>query len=164
MYKPTMAPSLVHDFLAEDQPILYQNICSYLDNLDIIRRSQVSRKTAHLQRSIWNINRHLFAWVYSPIKFRDMMAQCNAIVSGSDVLQFLDRVRFKNSDLDVYIERSEEILTFCTYLIQSEKYEFVPYEWQSKDLEVVVCERGARARDQQIAFQENAIQQQQQQQ
>jgi len=144
-----MAPSLLHDFLAEDRPILYQIICSHLDTLDIIHLSRVCRLTAHLPRSIWNINRHLSSWVYAPVAFRDMMAQCNAVVSGSDALQFLSREKFDDSDLDVYIERSDEILKFCDYLIESERYKFMPYEWQSKDLQTAIFLTGAFARQQQ---------------
>ncbi|KAF8251307.1 hypothetical protein K440DRAFT_669960 [Wilcoxina mikolae CBS 423.85] len=60
-----------------------------------------------------------------------MMAYCGAVVSGSNALQFFDRVYWRESNMNVYFndnvdEYAEHAERMGTYLIDTEGYEFVP--------------------------------------
>ncbi|PSS08863.1 hypothetical protein PHLCEN_2v3478 [Hermanssonia centrifuga] len=51
----------------------------------------------------FNINRHLSQYFPDPLAFRSLQARTAALISGSNALQFFNRLRYSNSDLDVYV-------------------------------------------------------------
>lgn len=57
-----------------------------------------------------------------PQLFRSELGKHNALVSGSVALQFFERVVWRESDLDVFIEEGENAGTFHKYLTEKEYY------------------------------------------
>ncbi|KAK6331438.1 hypothetical protein TWF730_004520 [Orbilia blumenaviensis] len=131
------------DLLSPSQPILYTAIFSYLDPPDIIRLLATCRSLQLFKSELWNINRSLRRFVDDPIMFRTLMARHNALVSGSHALQFLARVKWPDSDLDVYITGEDALLDFSQHLTQNEGYSFSPYTWQSRDPTTAIPQRAA---------------------
>ncbi|KAF3929786.1 hypothetical protein ABW19_dt0207782 [Dactylella cylindrospora] len=121
------------DLLSPAYPILQTTILDSLQPQDIIRLLATCRTLQQLKPYIWSVNRSLRRFVDDPIAFRSLMARHNALVSGSHALQFLRRVKWLDSDLDVYIYGLDEIFEFATHLMEKEEYEFSPYQWQSSD-------------------------------
>lgn len=60
-----------------------------------------------------------------PQSFRSQMGRHNALVSGSVALQFFERVVWKESDIDIFIEQGENAEAFGNYLIEQEGYKFI---------------------------------------
>ncbi|KAK6527699.1 hypothetical protein TWF694_004680 [Orbilia ellipsospora] len=121
--------------------ILYSTIFDHLEPQDVIRLSQTCRTIYGFRGDLWNINRSLRRFVDDPIAFRTLMAQHDAIVSGSHALQFLARVKWTKSDLDVYITKDESLVAFANHLMTNEGYYFKPYEWQSPDAMKAIRDR-----------------------
>ena len=55
------------------------------------------------QRGAFNIDRHLKWFIPHPTKFRNMQCKTGTIISGSNVVQFLDRTYYEGADLDIYV-------------------------------------------------------------
>lgn len=55
------------------------------------------------QSDVWNIDRFLGSWFPDASGFRRVMRSTGAVISGSQVLQFFDRVRYIDSDLDIFL-------------------------------------------------------------
>ncbi|KAF3917674.1 hypothetical protein AA313_de0208738 [Arthrobotrys entomopaga] len=124
-------------------PILYSTIFDHLEPQDVLRLFQTCRTIYAFKGDLWNINRSLRRFVNDPIAFRSLMARYDAIVSGSHALQFLARVKWTKSDLDVYITKEEGTIEFAKHLMEHEGYYFKPYEWQSPDVITAITERSA---------------------
>ncbi|KAF3930060.1 hypothetical protein ABW19_dt0203824 [Dactylella cylindrospora] len=69
------------------------------------------------------------------------MAKHDALISGSDALQFFARRRFENSDLDVYVSGNEALLEFSKYILNVEGYTFAPYPWQCPNAALSIMNR-----------------------
>ncbi|KAK6515803.1 hypothetical protein TWF281_004393 [Arthrobotrys megalospora] len=119
------------DLLSPSQPILYSAIFSYLDPPDIVRLLATCKSLQLFKYELWNVNRSLRRFVDDPIAFRSLMARHNALVSGSHALQFLARIKWPDSDLDVYMTGENALTEFANHLLQKEGYSFSPYSWQS---------------------------------
>ncbi|KAJ3535570.1 hypothetical protein NMY22_g6423 [Coprinellus aureogranulatus] len=53
--------------------------------------------------SAWNLPQFLKTWVENPIKFLAVLESCNAVISGSQALRFMDRLPpVLHNDLDIY--------------------------------------------------------------
>ncbi|KAK6503746.1 hypothetical protein TWF481_008750 [Arthrobotrys musiformis] len=129
------------DLLSPSQPILYTSIFSFLDPPDIVRLLATCRSLQLFKYELWNINRSLRRFVDDPLAFRSLMARHNALVSGSHALQFLARVKWPESDLDVYITGNEGLVAFADHLVEKEGYNFSPYQWQSKETRTAIPNR-----------------------
>ena len=110
--------------LFNEFPVVEQ-LCSCLAIGDIISLTRTCKRLSPLYQEVlpsqWNVDRHLQRFVDNPIAFRIMMADCDALVSGSLALQFFERTTWSESDLDVYvhISRSND---FRLYLCEHEGY------------------------------------------
>lgn len=131
------------DLLSPSQPILYTSIFSFLDPPDIVRLLATCKSLQLFKYELWNINRSLRRFVDDPLTFRTLMARHNALVSGSHALQFLARVKWPESDLDVYITGEEGLRAFANHLMEKEGYSFSPYNWQSKEAITAIPNRNA---------------------
>lgn len=91
-----------------------------------------------LVRTQWSLDSRLKHFVQQPLKFREAMAQTDALLSGSFALQYFERVVWPASDLDVFVEtdRSEPLID---YLTQHEEYgqvrDTTPREYSSYGVE-----------------------------
>ncbi|EWC46082.1 hypothetical protein DRE_04656 [Drechslerella stenobrocha 248] len=121
------------DLLSPAEPILYKAIFDDLGPVDTIRLLSTCKALQQFKGILWSINRSLTRFVDKPIAFRSLMARHDAVVSGSHALQFLERIQWAASDLDVYIHTIEGLLAFARHLVEDEGYSFSPYSWQSAD-------------------------------
>ena len=102
-----------------------EKLCCCLAIDDIISLTRTCKRLSSLYQeqlpSQWNVDRHLQRFLDNPVAFRFMMAECDALVSGSLALQFFKRTTWLESDLDVYVNfsRSNE---FRQYLCEHEGY------------------------------------------
>lgn len=74
------------------------------------------------KREAWNMNKFLAFWFQNPQTFQSFLCRCDAIVSGSQVIQFLDRQPALPTDLNLYI-RLDGALIMAQYL-ESNGYVF----------------------------------------
>jgi hypothetical protein len=95
--------------------------------------SSANIAVADFNRRAYNVNRHLSRFFVNPFEFRAIQAHSGALISGSNALQFLDRIYYENSDLDLYVEdkNREEVGVY----LQKEGYRFMPHEKQKPSFE-----------------------------
>lgn len=97
----------------------------YLTPGDILRLSRVNRDFKVLCDR-WLSNRMdlgmmLYHYVKDVNMFRVMQKKTGAVISGSFALQFFSCLRWKDSDLDVFLPESQ-VTRFARYLVTKEKY------------------------------------------
>ncbi|KAL9114895.1 MAG: hypothetical protein Q9227_001138 [Pyrenula ochraceoflavens] len=56
-----------------------------------------------MHNQYWDIDRALSRYVQNPKKLRSLLAKTEALISGSFAVQFLERVEWEGSDLDIFI-------------------------------------------------------------
>jgi len=57
--------------------------------------------------------------------FRSQMGRCDVLISGNFVIQYLERVSWKDSDVDIFVRREGVAEAFGDYKTAVEGYEFV---------------------------------------
>ncbi|KAF7902235.1 hypothetical protein EAF00_002138 [Botryotinia globosa] len=91
---------------------IFDNICTHLDPNEILLLRATTKQLSPLFESLfktqWNINRQLKRFIEDPITFRSKLATYNAVISGSFALQFFERRFWKESDLDIYVNGSDD--------------------------------------------------------
>ena len=85
-------------------------------------------------RRAFNINRHLSQFFDNPHDFRSLQARTCTLISGSNALQFFNRVRYEGSDLDLYAYY-EHRLEVGHWLIRN-GFAFQPASWQNEDFDI----------------------------
>jgi hypothetical protein len=118
-------------------------ICRCLSPRDLCALLRVNRHIstqvqAYMRRA-YNINRILLTWFDSPDNFRQMQARTGTIISGSQAVQFLERVELTPSrpgseiDFDIYCDHlfAREVVE---YLQLQENYVYRPREDQERDI------------------------------
>ncbi|KAL0072165.1 hypothetical protein AAF712_001088 [Marasmius tenuissimus] len=91
-------------------------------------------ETERYYQSGFSVNKLLLPYfTYDEIQdFRMVQAYTGALISGSTALQYFERTRYKDSDLDVYVEyRHAKVLAD---FLESAGYIFKPKESQRQDL------------------------------
>jgi hypothetical protein len=91
----------------------------------LIQLTATCKRLYALRQYIWDINRALRRFLDNPLAFRTLLGETDALISGSFVLQFLEGVVWKNSDLDVFIQAGKAAYLFGEYLERVEGYEYV---------------------------------------
>ncbi|KAK6522220.1 hypothetical protein TWF281_002787 [Arthrobotrys megalospora] len=123
-----------------EMPELFARISDKLSEKDCANLTSTCKALREKKEQLWDINKHLSHFLKKPTDFRSLMATHGAVVSGSDALQFLSRQRFENSDLDVYVE-VKGVREFSKHLEEVEGYTWVPYQWQSDEIEEAINDR-----------------------
>lgn len=72
----------------------------------------------------WNVDRGLKRFVQDPKGLRSHMGIHNALISGSFAVQFFERVVWKDSDMDIFVEGGLEASAMECYLF-NDGYDFV---------------------------------------
>ncbi|KAK6330795.1 hypothetical protein TWF718_002994 [Orbilia javanica] len=121
-------------------PELFARISNKLSEKDCLNLTSTCKALREKKGQVWDINAHMAHFLKRPTEFRSLMAMHGAVVSGSDALQFLSRERFANSDLDVYVEVGG-LRGFKKHLEEVEGYNWVPYDWQSDEIEEAIVDR-----------------------
>ncbi|TFK63286.1 hypothetical protein BDN72DRAFT_776064, partial [Pluteus cervinus] len=76
---------------------------------DLVRMFSVDRQfhavAAEYMKRHWKVDRILkpFFFEEERLRFRHLQEEIGVVISGSAALQFFDRVKFENSDLDLYV-------------------------------------------------------------
>ncbi|KII87153.1 hypothetical protein PLICRDRAFT_72978, partial [Plicaturopsis crispa FD-325 SS-3] len=83
-------------------------------------RNRVDRYSSE----VWNMDNFLARWFPSARGFRRQLRRCDALVSGSQPLQFFSRRYYVDSDFDIYI-RPVAVGDMGLYLL-SVGYEYSP--------------------------------------
>jgi hypothetical protein len=95
----------------------------HLSTADLLQLASTCRFARDsIYKSEWNINSKLRSFVRDPIAFRSRLAQSNALISGSFALQFLERVVWPESDMDIFVEDGPGFQLMCDYLTVDEGF------------------------------------------
>ena len=101
-------------------------ICSCLDIQSIIALTRTCKSLTWLYKELvpllWDANRSLKRYVKNPKGLRSQLALADALISGSFVIQFLDRVEYPDADLDIFVG-SHLGESLIEYLVKEEGYE-----------------------------------------
>ncbi|EPS41790.1 hypothetical protein H072_4254 [Dactylellina haptotyla CBS 200.50] len=124
--------------LSAGQPIFYEAIFGYLEACDVLRLLATCRQIHDIERCIFDVDRQLRPFVKEPLKFRQIMATYNLVVSGSVALKLFSRDSWKSADLDIYTSSTKSLLATWGFL-KREKYIFEPYVWHSATVETSVA-------------------------
>jgi hypothetical protein len=92
-----------------------------------------------ITNNTWDIDSRLKKFVKDPLGFRKRLAELDGIISGGFALQFLDRVEWEGSDLDVCVQIGEKADAFCRYIEEVEGYDLASrkvgkYAWTHVDM------------------------------
>lgn len=108
---------------------VFERICSFLPIGDLINLTRTCKRLSSLYKGLllptqWNINRRLHRFVQDSKGLRSQMGNHDALISGSFAVQFFERVTWKETDLDIFIEQGSGALAFEKYLCEQEGYRF----------------------------------------
>lgn len=82
------------------------NLLSYISTADMLTLGRVSitvRNAIRLyQRTIFDFRNFFSDWFSDVERFRRVIYDCNAVISGSQALQFFERLKFSSSDMDIF--------------------------------------------------------------
>lgn len=125
-------------------PPVFDALTAQLPVKDIVALTRTCRTLNPLyqklvSRGAWNINNRLKQFVNDPIGFRKRLTELDGIISGGFALQFMDRVRWEGSDLDVCVQVGEKADAFCRYMEEVEGYDLASrkvgkYNWTHVDM------------------------------
>ncbi|KAI1084987.1 hypothetical protein F5B20DRAFT_122961 [Whalleya microplaca] len=96
----------------------------FLDTKDILRLRQTSWSIRlDIMANEWNINSKLGRFIKYPTEFRSQLGRFDALISGGFALQFLERVVWPESDLDIMVQDGENLEGLARFLVEVEGYE-----------------------------------------
>lgn len=120
-------------------PRIFNALTAQLPIRDIVALTRTCRALNPLYRKMmnknaWDINARLQKFVKDPVAFRQRLAELDGIISGGFALQFMDRVNWKGSDLDVCVQVGDKANEFCRYMGEVEGYDLASrkagsYQW-----------------------------------
>ena len=106
----------------------FRSLARCLDTRDMFNLRLVSKELVDNYKAYihvrWDPNRRQKRFVNKPEDFRSMMGRCDAIISGSFVLQFLDDVTWLESGIDIFMPKGNAT-DFGDYFVEKEGYKFV---------------------------------------
>lgn len=113
------------DIFDESQYPVFWRICELMPVDSIIALSQTCKPLSNLYKRIqptqWNIDRRLKEFFDEPSRFRSLMGECDALISGCFAVEFFERMKFPQRTLEIYVEGSKA-KRFITHLVQVENY------------------------------------------
>ncbi|KAL9605024.1 MAG: hypothetical protein Q9179_001655 [Wetmoreana sp. 5 TL-2023] len=125
---PPQKPTLFDLFDYQYQYPIFESICSLLPIGDLISLTRTCKRLSSLYQTLlptqWNIDRRLHRFVKDPKGLRSQIGAHDALISGSFVIQFFERVTWKESDLDIFIEQGPGALALEKYFCEQEGYGF----------------------------------------
>ena len=102
---------------------IYSLLLSLLDPVPIIRLSKTCRRLRRLHCEVWSgIDRLLCRFVSKPLALRSVMRDHRVVLSGSVALQFFERRCWKESDLDLFVQKPREAKALKEHLVRTEGY------------------------------------------
>ncbi|KAG9561277.1 hypothetical protein KCU71_g10372, partial [Aureobasidium melanogenum] len=133
------------DILGADRfPTVFDALTAHLPIKDVIALTRTCRTLRSLYQKLvskgaWDINKRLKTFVNDPLGFRKRLVELDGIISGGFALQFMDRVHWEGSDLDVCVQVGEKADGFCRYMEEVEGYDLASrkvgkYNWTHVDM------------------------------
>ncbi|KAK7022986.1 hypothetical protein R3P38DRAFT_3194897 [Favolaschia claudopus] len=123
---------------------------SLLANRELVRLMSTSRRIRALIHDlcfdISRLLRRFFGSRENVEQFRYMQQQTGTIISGSIALQFLNRLSWEDSDLDLYVGHA--MAPVAVVFILENGYTFKPKENQKSNLSLQLCSSGNDHSDQ----------------
>jgi hypothetical protein len=116
--KPTFT-----DLFCDENYVIRQEIFKHIGVAGILNLRGVNRGLRELQYKVWDINTKLRRFFDDPIAFRSVLGHNDALISGSFVLQFLERVTWPASRMHIMVTEGEAASNLEAYLIKKEGYE-----------------------------------------
>ena len=102
------------------------HLCYILPISDLINITRTCKRFSSLYQDAlprqWNVNKRLERFSQAPKGFRGQMGKSGALISGSFAIQFFERVLWKESDLDIFVEHGPKASNFERYLCENEGY------------------------------------------
>ncbi|KAJ6457003.1 hypothetical protein C8R47DRAFT_1328622 [Mycena vitilis] len=115
-----------------------------IPTLELVRLMRACRRVCHLiKETCFNLSRLLapfFGDATQVQRFRSIQALTDTLVSGSVALQYFNRLRWPDSDLDMYIHRTCPVVP-VDFLVRN-GYTFDPRKSQNKDVFVQLTTSG----------------------
>ena len=137
----TTPPSSSSFYEILDRPFVIDRLLDLCTPLSIFRLKMTCRAADESVRGYilrtFDINKHIRHFFDDPIAFRVLLARTSAAVSGSNALQFFNRMLYGTSDLDLYVAGPQNALEVFAWLTTNE-YGFCPTRKQ-------MTEEGLRA-------------------
>ncbi|KAJ7725026.1 hypothetical protein B0H16DRAFT_1472006 [Mycena metata] len=104
----TLRLSIFEATLISTTDSLLMYIVSFWSLQDIITCQGLSLVLNNIMRyytsRVWNPDVFFQPWFKDdPVYFRELLQQCGAVVSGSQITQLLDRARYPGSDMDIFL-------------------------------------------------------------
>ncbi|KAK6001453.1 hypothetical protein QM012_002784 [Aureobasidium pullulans] len=129
---------------SDRSPAVFDGLTTHLSIRDIVALTRTCRSLRSLYQKLvskgaWNINDRLKRFVNDPGGFRKKLMELDGIISGGFALQFMDRVHWNGSDLDVCVQAGEKVDAFCRYTEEVEGYDLASrkvgkYNWTHVDM------------------------------
>ncbi|KAE9970418.1 hypothetical protein BLS_002678 [Venturia inaequalis] len=94
---------------------IFDRISSFLPigDIHVLRRTcrAVQPIYDELVKSQWSVDARLKRFFKDPLKFREVVGRCDALISGDFALEYFERVSWKDSSCDIYVNvnRSKEL-------------------------------------------------------
>lgn len=126
--QPSRSPRFLLNLLIHHEQYypIFDRICSYLSIADILTLRRTCKQLSNLYHVLletqWNVNSRLRRFVKDPQGIRTQLGRHDALISGGFALQFFERVTWKESDLDIFIESGPGPIAFGNYLTEVEGY------------------------------------------
>ncbi|KAJ7040617.1 hypothetical protein C8F04DRAFT_1253937 [Mycena alexandri] len=107
LVQPSLQLSRLEATLLYSETVLFR-LLSFLSLQDIVVCSSLSSIILNVIRYyksvVWNPDVFFRPWFnVEPEIFRSTLNICGAVVAGSQINQFLDRTRYENSDMDIFL-------------------------------------------------------------
>ena len=103
-------------------PPIYELLSRYLDSVSIVRLRRTCKRLLDLPSRMWDVDKVFQRFVSDCPRFRRVMKETGAVVSGGLALQFLDRVVWPESDMDIFYSCNAGVDGFLSYFICTEGY------------------------------------------
>ncbi|KAL5498711.1 hypothetical protein ACEPAH_2066 [Sanghuangporus vaninii] len=114
----------------------FDTLCDICSPATVLRLGRTCRLAHFAMRNYmdraFDINKHLKRFFSYPLSFRVLQARTGAIVSGSSALQFMGRMVYPQSDLDIFvaIRNAQEVCDWIVYH-GGKGYRFTPTHRQA---------------------------------
>lgn len=99
--------SLLETVLTRSTPDFLEDFFSIWPITDVFNISRTCFRLRAVynsyRRTTWDPDTFFSRWFTDPLTFRCLLGRCDAIISGSQALQFFDRTEYEDSDLDIFM-------------------------------------------------------------
>ena len=99
---------------------IFIRFCEILSIAEIIVSTRTCKRIQRLYQTLlplqWNVDRILQHFVSDSRRFRQKLGKNDSLISGGIALQYLERVIWKESDLDIYFQDGPKAKALAQYV------------------------------------------------